>query len=169
MGLTWDRIIKNALYIFVHKDEYTYCLGAIGELAESERVKNLYEYYYEHGYKDIMGMTYAEWLKINRGKKCFDCSGFMDYIQDHKVHDWSSWTYGDMPKNKSLVDGVAGSALWKKGHVGLDIGYGYFLHFPNWNRTCEMGKISEYNWTSSHKIDVAGTNNDIDYTGADAR
>lgn len=159
----WDSIIKKALFVYVHRDEYTYCLGGVGQPVESNEIKNLYEYYYNNGYKDTMGMTYSEWAKINKGKKCFDCSGFLDYLRGQVEHIDSSWTYGDMKKNKSLVDGVAGSALWKKGHVGLDIGYGYFLHFPNWNRTCELGKISEYNWTSSHLI------SDVDYNGANNR
>lgn len=161
--MTWDRLIKNALCMLDHPERYTYCLGAVGELAESPRIKALFEYYYEHGYKDKIGMTYDEWLAINRGKQCFDCSGFLDYVLGHNTHDWSSWTYGDMSKNKSLSEGVAGSVLWKKGHVGLDIGYGRFIHFPNWNRSCEYGRITEYNWTSSHLI------TGIDYEGADSK
>lgn len=160
---TWDDMIKTALYIYLHKDEYTYCLGAFGEPVESERIKNLYNYYYENGYKDVMGMNYNQQREKNRGKKCFDCSGFVGYCQGNTSHSLSSWSYGELPKNESLVKGVAGSALWKKGHVGLDIGYGYFLHFPNYNRTCEFGKISDYPWTSSHLI------NGIDYKGSDAR
>lgn len=161
--MKWDDIIKKGLYIYVHRDEYTYCLGGNGELAESQRIKNLYEYYYNNGYKDTMGKPYSEWLKENKGKKCFDCSGFLNYICGITEHSRSSWTYGGMSPNASLVDGVAGSTVWKRGHVGLDIGYGYFLHFPNFNRTCELGKILEYDWTRSVLID------DIDYNGANNR
>lgn len=161
--VTWDTVIKNALYIYVHRNEWTYCLGGCGQLAESAEIKGLYEWYYHNGYKDVMGMTYPQWLAINKGKRCLDCSGFISYCMGHTKHDLSSWDYGAMPKNFSLASGVAGSALWKKGHVGLDFGYGYSLSFENFNRTCELKKISEYPWTSSHKI--VG----VDYTGADAR
>lgn len=160
--MTWDEVVKRALYIYVHRDEYTYCLGASGEKVTDSIVKNNYEYYRSQNYPGIT-MPYSEWVKVNAGKRAMDCSGFLDYITGKNGHVWSSWSFGDMPKNKSLVDGVAGSALWKKGHVGIDIGYGYFLHFPNFNRTCEIGKISEYNWESSHLI------TGVDYTGADAR
>ena len=163
--ISWDEFIKRALYIYTHRDQYTYCLGAAGEPVESERVRNLFEWYYENGYKDIIGMPYDQWVRLHAGKRCFDCSGYLDYCltNEEGYHLYSSWHYGEMPKASSLVAGVAGSALWKRGHVGLDFGYGHFLHFPNWNRTCEEGKISEYDWTSSHQ--VIG----VDYNGADNR
>lgn len=161
----WYKMIRMALDIYTNRDKYTYCLGACGEPIESERIKNLFEYYYNHGYKDKIGMTYEEWLNANRGKKCFDCSGFINYCstEGETEHVYSSWNYGEMPKNISIAHGVEGSALWKRGHVGLDYGHGHFLHFPDWNRTCEEGIIKEYDWVSSHLI------LDVDYEGADNR
>lgn len=163
--ITWDRVIKNALAIYNHRDQYTYCLGGCGERVEDQKIRDLYNYYYQNGYKEKMGMNYEQWAKVNAGKRCFDCSGFVAYCCGHTKHDLSSWDYGSMKKNASLAAGVAGSALWFKGHVGLDMGYGYFLHFPGYNRTCEFGNIAEFSgvWTSSHLI------NGVDYAGSDAR
>lgn len=159
--MNYNEFLKQIYYLYAHRHEVAYCLGACGELAESDRVRNLFNWYYENGYSEIIGMTYNEWLKINRGKMCFDCSGLIDYVLfGYGNHNYSSWTFGEMPKNESLSKGVEGSILWKKGHVGVDIGRGYFIDCPNWNKELRFGKISEYDWTSSHSCIK------IDYTGA---
>lgn len=160
----WDEMIKRALYIYTHRDEYTYCLGASGQMVGSPTVNNLFSYYYKNGYAEKIGMDLETWNRTHAGKKAFDCSGFLDYCRNGKTgHDLTSHNYGIMEKYPDLVKGTAGACLWKYGHVGLDIGYGFYVHFPNWNRTCEFGKILESDFTESIKI------SDINYEGADAR
>lgn len=159
----WSDIISSALGVLQHAEKYTYCLGCTGQLAESDFVKNQFTYYYEHGYKDAIGMNYEEWLDRNRGKYCFDCSGFIDALIEAAGHVYSSWNFGEMKAQASVQEGVAGSVLWKKGHVGLDIGYGWYLHFPYWNRSCELGYIPIANWEKSCLIDG------VDYSGSNNR
>ncbi|MBQ1552058.1 MAG: hypothetical protein IIZ66_00805, partial [Clostridia bacterium] len=63
----------------------------------------------------------------------------------------------------SLAEGVAGSVLWKEGHVGLDIGYGASLQIGSYGNTIRLAMIGDDPWTSSHLI------TGVDYAGADAR
>ena len=108
--------------------------------------------------------TWELWLKYNRGKMCFDCSGFICWCLGYeKQHMYSSWDFGKMQPETSTAKGFAGYALWKQGHVGLDIGYEYMLEIGEYNHTIELNKISERAFVDSHPI--IG----IDYTGADAR
>lgn len=162
---TWDKMIQAALDMYVHRDKYTYCLGCQGEKAESKAVKDKYEYYQANGYADQMPLPYAEWKKLHKGQQCFDCSGFINHCAE-LPRSTTSWTYAEMPKNISVASGVAGSALWTKGHVLLDIGYGFALEMPSYaNPEIRMIRIAENTQriTSSHRI------TGIDYTGATER
>lgn len=158
----WFELCRKALNVYLHRDEYTYCLGCAGEVVgQSSELEARYKYYYQTPeYHDMM-KPWHMWANENWGKKAMDCSGFIQYITGKEMtHNLSSWSYGEMKPKSTPVDGVAGSVLWKKGHVGIDIAFGFFLHFPNWNRSCELGRIREYDWVSSHHIDG------IDYTGS---
>lgn len=159
--LTWDNVIKNAMTMLAHANEYAYLYGCDGETGTDALVDKQVKLYPEH----FKGMDIPALKNYVRGKKCYDCSG--------AVHTWfgapdmNSTTLINSCKNvrTDLVAGVAGSVLWKSGHVGLDIGYGYFVHFPAEFRTIELAKISEYgNWTKTGQLTGY-----CDYTGASAR
>ena len=161
--VTWDKAIKRALFLYVHRNEITYNLGCMGEDVESEKARAQYEYYYAHGWADKMGMPYNTWKLLHAGKVCMDCSGLLDLIYGYKNHNKSSWSYAGMHRNPSLIEGVAGSAVWHTGHVGLDIGYGYCVEIGVYNDTLMLTKLSERTFTDSFLADG------IDYTGADMR
>lgn len=154
----WDDVVKNAMAIFNHRDRFTYCLSGDGQLADL--YGNNYNYYKDHN----KNQSFEDWInKVARGKYVLDCGGYITAIAGLNIY----LTSGDL-RNKGLKktapeNGVAGSLLWKPGHVGIDIGYGYFLHFPAYGRTCEFGKISQYDWQESYRLPG------IDYAGADAR
>lgn len=155
----WIDVVKNGLKMLVNKDEYCYFYGAKGEKMDRETMERLYTAY---------PARYAGWTAEEKerlfsfceGKIGYDCSGFVGVLT------------GDMSYSGALIshclitttpqNGVAGSVLYKNGHVGIDIGYGYFLHMPSEFRTVEIGKISEYDWEKS------GEHQLIDYTGASA-
>lgn len=108
--------------------------------------------------------TWELWLKYNRGKMCFDCSGFICWCLGYeKQHMYSAWDFGKMQPETSPAKGFAGYALWKQGHVSIDIGYGYEIEIYAYNHSLDIFKISERDFVGSHSI--IG----VDYTGADAR
>lgn len=169
---TWDTIIKEAFDLYVNRDQYTYNLGCAGELADSKTAKNLYEYYYNYGKQhpdfnngNVPTMTYDEWLKINTGKKCFDCSGLIDYLIGYGSHKYSSGEFPKAKVNESMSKGVAGSLLWKSGHIGIDCGYGVFIDMPRYNDSLRISthRTRPDYWTQSFEC------TDIDYTNADYR
>lgn len=178
--IKFNYMIRDILLLKkeITEDQITYCLGCSGEVAgRDSRVESMFKYYYSSG-KDTeigaelpgwfkgmpVGDAWNIWLNINKGKMCFDCSGLIDWAIGYKgQHKYSSWDFGNMPKNKSIKFGVAGSVLWKKGHVGIDIGYGMVIEIGRWNHSIELHNIYERNFTSSHLIP------EVDYTGSNGR
>lgn len=174
----WSHMINRALWLYTQRDKITYCLGCAGEVAgRDKKVQNQFKYYYDHGWKEKIGAqlygwnsnmnaneAWNLWLSYNKDKMCFDCSGYLCWCMGLEgVHKYSSWSFAAMPENPSLSAGVAGSALWKTGHVGLDIGYGACLDIGAYNHSIELNMIGDKGWESSHLI------KEVDYTGADAR
>lgn len=159
----WFDAVKVALDIMNHRDKYAYFFGAKGEILTDEVMERLWRQYPEH----FSRYTAAEKKKIfdySRGKIGLDCSGFAGLCVDDMVYSGALIDHCPV-KARTIADGVAGSVVWKQGHVGLDIGYGFYLHFPGEMRTCELGRFIENTvpWTRS------GQHRNIDYTGADAR
>lgn len=149
---TWNDAVKKALELLYHADQYMYCLGGQGE-PQGELAGKI-KYYY--------GLSLAAWnTRYGTGKKLMDCSGLVNLCAG-KPRSWTSASYaqtaGVPPK-----EGLAGYALYKKGHVGIDIGHGFFIHIPTEGHTVELGKIADYDWESSHPIPG------VDYTGASAK
>lgn len=176
MGIKWNQFVANALWLYTQRQNITYCLGCSGEVAgRDKRVEDCWKYYYGTpewhnkigasvpGWNatDSADVAWQKWLTVYGGKLCFDCSGYLDWCLGYKgIHKYSSWDFGAMPKNESIKAGAAGSALWKKGHVGVDIGYGYECEIGHYGGTIELYQIVTRDFTESHSIP------DVDYTGA---
>ncbi len=155
---TWDDVVKNAMAIFYHRDRFTYCLSGDGQKADEFQ----YNYDYYKSYHN--NKSFAHWLRDGAsGKYVFDCGGFVTAVTGMNIYLTSSDLRGKGLHRTTPEKGVAGSMLWKAGHVGIDIGYGYFLHFPDYDHTCELGKISQYDWKESYQLPG------IDYAGSTAR
>lgn len=177
--MLWNKVIQEAYRLFEARDNITYCLGCTGEVVGRDKiVENQFKYYYQtNEWQDKIGASINGWVKgisvddawlmwstQYAGKMAFDCSGFIDFCIGYPgSHKYSSWNFGDMPKNKSIAEGVACSVLWKKGHVALDVGYGGLLEIGAYGKTIEYHKNTSRDFTSSHLI------TGVDYTGADAR
>ncbi len=179
MIYNWSKMINRALWLYTQRAGITYCLECAGEVAGRDKaVENRFKYYYgtpewhdKIGHScpgweptDSADTAWKKWLTVNNGKMCFDCSGYIDWCMGFEgIHKYSSWSFGGMPKQASVSQGVAGSALWREGHVGLDIGYGASLSIGSFGNSINLRMIGDEEWTSSHLI------TGVDYTGADAR
>lgn len=141
--MTNIELANKALAIYNERSNWTYCQGALGQLAESTRVKNLYEYFRKVG-GNTMTMDYPEWLAINRGKHCTDCSNFINYLLGYTTSMYSTEGYGAMPRVPyDKAKAPVGAVLYKQGHVGIVVGEDTFIDFYAYNNTCRKGKISE--------------------------
>jgi len=179
MIYNWNRIINRALFLYTHRDNITYNLGSAGEVAgRDDIVERTWKYYYNTpewhekigssipGWNTEMSTdeAWSRWLDIHRGQMCFDCSGLIDWCVGYEgIHKYSSWDFAGMKKNESVPAGCAGSAVWKKGHVELDIGYGACIGIGSYGNTLTLTMLNARDFTSSHLIDG------VDYEGADAR
>lgn len=136
------HFIKRALGYLYNAKAYTYCLGTSGEYLKSSKEK--IDYYYSGVEKTNLELLASQNLRA------FDCSGLVNKITNAPARYTSSF-YNTLPWT-TPADGKAGSVLWKPGHVGLDIGSGFFIHIPTLGHTIELGKISEYNWEKSVQV-----------------
>lgn len=182
-SIKFNYMIRDILLLKkdITENQITYCLGCAGEVAgRDSRVESMFKYYYVHGWDEKIGTqgsglpgwykgmpvgdAWNIWLNINRGKMCFDCSGLIDWAIGYKgIHKYSSYDFGNMPKNSSIKKGVAGSVLYKPGHVGIDIGYGMCVEIGQYNDTIQLNNIYDRSFKSSHLIP------EVDYTGANGR
>lgn len=157
--ISWITVVKNGLNMLVHSGEYAYFYGAKGEKLDRVTMERLYTAY-PNRYSGWTNEDKERLFAYCEGKIGYDCSGFVGTLT-------GDMTYSGAQISHCLITttpqgGVAGSILHKNGHVGVDIGYGYFLHMPAEFRTVEIGKISEYDWEKS------GEHTYVDYTGASA-
>lgn len=159
--ITWDAAIKKALYMYWKRDQYAYFYGAKGETLTESAMDYFIRTYPDHfsRYTENELKKIKEW---SSGKIGYDCSGFTGIC----IGSWknSAGQIADCADvTDDLVSGPAGSLLYRPGHIGLDIGYGYFLHMPNEGRTIELGKILAYPWEKTGKSIL------LDYEGSDNR
>ncbi len=138
---TWDQVVKDAMYYLVHKDDYAYFYGAKGERLTDAQMDYLIAAEPEY-WKRYDEATVKKIRKYSKGKIGFDCSGFISRVTGCSGYSGSIWQKCSKKSSDPFV-GPAASILWKPGHVMLDVGYGYFLHFPSELHSCEIGRISE--------------------------
>lgn len=162
--ITWDEALKKALAIYLHRDDYAYFYGAKHGVVLTDGVMD-----------SLIAAEPGFWSKYNnaqirafkdyaRGKKGYDCSGFVSDITG--LNDWSGGLWERAyDKNTDIYQGVACSLLWLPGHVGIDIGLGYSLSFDAQGGTCNLRRHKEntIKWAGCGKLPG------VDYTGADNR
>lgn len=160
--MNYYKLIQNALSVLNEKDRYAYFYGAKGQILTDDVMDTLIRL--ETGYFSRYDENTLNQIKdYSRNKIGLDCSGFITDISG--IVGYSIGMYEKCPIKTTPRLGVEGSLLFTTfnntgRHVGIDIGYGYFLHFPKELHSCEIGKISEYPWEHS------GTLEGIDYTNA---
>lgn len=162
--MTYYEIIQKALDMFVHKYKYCYFYGAKGQTMTEETMNALISaepsYFSKYTTQELSAIK-----NYSRGKIGYDCSGFVSAVVG--VENYSAGHYHDGAEKTAPKTGTEGNGLYTTfggtgRHVGIDIGYGYFLHCAKEMNSIEIGKISEYSWERSFHFA------NIDYKGAKA-
>lgn len=118
-----SEIVKKAIFYLYNRDLIAYFMGAKGEILTMERMSELISWFPDYFSR------YEDWeirdiMKFSVGKTGFDCSGLVSACVG--APGQSSWDLWDQTTNRTSVkDCKAGSFLYRPGHIGIDIGYGY--------------------------------------------
>lgn len=147
-----NDVVRKALEFLVNPNQYGYCLGAQGERLEElgEKIR----YYYK-----MSTYEYAMKYHYNMDTIMFDCSGLVNYCVGLS-RNYTSKDYGLPTRGLStdLKGGRAGSVLWKKGHVGIDVGHGLVVEIKNEGSRPSISRISDRDFT--HTVELPC----VDYT-----
>ena len=162
-NMTWDKVVKNALKIYYERDKYAYFYDAKGCILTDETMDYLISIHPEH-FSKFSAEQIKQIKDFSRGKIGYDCTGYVYAVTEGLIGGRADDIYNSAPKKwPNAYDNYAGTMLHKKGHAGIDLGYGFFLHFRTEGHTCELGWSRDYNWENSC------TFYGVDYEGADAR
>ncbi len=159
---TWDQVIKEALAMYLHSDKYAYFFGAKGQTLTWDVMESLWKQEYNNYFKKYDNKTKADIFSWSYGRIGYDCSGYISAITGCHADSGSIFARCT-GKTDDLSKGVAGSLLWMPGHIGIDIGMGYFLHCPSELHSITLGRLSERTvaWQKCGQLTSY-----IDYTGA---
>lgn len=151
--MTAAELTEKGIVVYNDRKNWTYVQGALGQLGESDRVRGLYKYFWDQPNHagNSMTMAYEPWLNLHgKGRRCTDCSNFINYLLGYTFSMYSTKGYAAMPAFEGdIKDAPAGTVLClyddkgECGHVGLSIGNDEFIDFYKYNETCRKGKISE--------------------------
>lgn len=163
--LKWYDVIKEALRMLQHKDEYAYFYGAKGQKLTDAVMESLWQAspaYFKKYTPEQKRAIFA----YSRNKIGYDCSGFVG----HCVGDmtYSMGLKGNCVPNKSLADGVEASIMWRNEpnrHVALDIGHGFFLEMGREGYSVELNRIGE----CLNRFDGSGRHRGVDYICKDEK
>lgn len=162
--MTYYDVIKTAMRMFYESYKYAYFYGAKGQILTDETMNALISA--EPTYFAKYTTQQLEEIKAySRGKIGYDCSGFVSAVVG--VENYSTGHYHAGAEKTTPLLGTEGNGLYttfggKGRHVGIDIGYGFFLHMPSEMHTVTLGRIADYNW--EHSFHFAN----VDYKGAKA-
>lgn len=152
-------ILRKAYKMYVDRFNYAYFYGAKGERLTDKRMNELIEAYPQY-YGRFSVQALEEIKRYSRNKIGYDCSGFLTAITGLKGN---SATLYAMTTDKTTVEkGKCGYMLWKSGHCGIDIGFGYCMHIGSSGDSFEIAKIQKIGFTKS------GAFPDVDYTGSNS-
>lgn len=144
-------ILRNAFKIYTERDKYAYFYDAKGIVLTDSAMDYLIRLHWEDHFKRFSPEELKKIKDFSRGKIGYDCTGFIWAISG--VGGSANWIYDKATVNKTSVEnGKAGSLLWKPGHAGIDIGYGYAMDFPIELHTAEIVKIQARGFSGSGEL-----------------
>lgn len=153
--MTYYEVIQNALQMFYEKYKYCYFYGAKGQKMTEETMNSLISaepaYFSKYTTQEL-----AEIKNYSRGKIGMDCSGFVSAVlsqSNYSTGYFNASNVHTIPKNGKEGSGLYTTFSNTGRHIGIDIGYGYFLHCPKEMHTIELGKISDYSWEDSFEFE----------------
>ena len=147
--IMWFMLLRNAFKLFVMRWRYIYWYGAKGEVLTDAVMNQLIAAYPEF-YGKYTPEQMTAYKNQARGKLGLDCSGFITLISGIFGASFQIW---DKCVNKTdVVHCTAGSFLYKKGHCGLDIGYGYCMHIGIMGETITISKIQDVGFTDAGQL-----------------
>lgn len=170
----WNEVIKDGLWLMC-QERPVYIYGAKGQVMTDE----LLDYFLsQERYKSFTAAELKQIRKNSKGKRAFDCSGFVGYISNDPVYSAAQMEHC-YNKTVDLATGPAGSKLYTSyngtgRHIGLDIGYGYCIHIA-WESTDaaikegRAGVVVDKINGGRIPWEVTGMAFGINYTGADSR
>ena len=139
--------------LYLGRDDIAYWLGAKGDLLTYEKMDELVSWNAEY-FSRYDKETLAKLKAWSYGKIGYDCSGLV--CACFGVQGLSSWALREhMSKVTSVYECKAGSILWKKGHVGLDLGYGIVGQVYAEGHSIELGHNSVYGFELGGEYDGA--------------
>ena len=158
--LTYGDVVKRALQLYAHRDDFAYLYGTDGQIATEELIERQFKKYPGHFAKRDLDAI----REYTLGKVVFDCSGFIHTIFDAPDKTSLGIITDCADVGTDLAAGPAGSCLYKPGHIGLDIGSGCFIDTATECDTFRLKIIREYDWVKSgkwlHYADYTGATND---------
>lgn len=140
------EVLKKAYELYVKRGGIAYFYGAKGETLTEKRMNELIAAYPEY-YARFSPQALEEIKRYSKGKMGLDCSGFITKITG--ISGNSASLYRKTVDKTTPKNGKCGYVLYKQGHCGLDIGYGYCMHIGTAGGTIEIAKISAVGWTDS--------------------
>lgn len=140
------EILKKALEYYCNRDKYCYFYGAKGETMTDKRMNDLISAY-PRFYQNYSKQQLEDIKNFSRGKRGLDCSGFISKISG--VPGYSASLIDKCVVKTTPRNGKAGYLLYKPGHVGIDLGYGFQIDMSAPGHTLEIHRISEKNYTES--------------------
>lgn len=143
-------ILRNAFKLYVNRERYAYFYGAKNVTLTEGVMNDLINTYWKIHFWRYTPDELRAIRDYSRGKIGLDCSGFITLISN--VTGNSLMQYNSCPVKMTIEAGKAGSLLYKTGHVGLDIGYGYCMHIPIEKHTFEIAKIQAIGFTASGEL-----------------
>lgn len=142
--------VRKAFELYQIRDSIAYMYGAHGEVCTHERFDELVKLYPEY-YGQFTDQDLIRIRTFTISKIIYDCSSFVSACFGTYAYSAALWER--CSKRTSVKDGNAGSVLYKPGHVGLDIGYGYAMHIPTCGHTIEIVKNDTVGFTGSGELD----------------
>ena len=154
--ITVKELIRRAMQIYDAKDGWTYVQGGLGEVGYTNRIRNLYTYFWNKKPRtNTMTRPYYEWVRDHANQRCTDCSNFINVLLQYPTNYYSVWSLGQLPEvtDKKLVDSPVGTVLWKEGHVGLVVATGKVMDFYRYEETCRISDIDPNVWVKAVYLD----------------
>lgn len=130
------RIVQRAFKWYFERENAAYFYGAKGELLTDEVMDYFIRAEPEH-FSRYSEEELRHIKDFSRGKIGFDCSGFVSACLG--LRGWSSAALFAKCTERTTVEACkAGSLLYRKGHIGIDIGSGACMMIGIEGRTIEI-------------------------------